>query len=210
MNILLDFDGVLFNNKHVHNIVADRSVAFLKQRLNLRTHREARFVNQALYPLKGHTALIFDNEPDAITDYNNTVFDKKLMHMLPGLVNSQDYDHLMKIRFLRYRLPENVRIGLCTNTTFGYCQEILHALDTPVEEIFDDVFTSDYGLAKPQVAFWDDVENQLPTENPIVLLDDSPLNVQGVQTRGGRWKSVIISDPESLYLFLEYMVSNNF
>jgi HAD superfamily hydrolase (TIGR01509 family) len=117
----------------------------------------------------------------------------------------------MKVRRLRSRLSENVRVGLCTNTTFSYCQEILHALDTPLDEVFDDVFTSDYGLAKPQTAFWNDVESQFPVKSPIVLLDDSPLNIQGVQAlKRDHWKSVLISDPESLYLFLEFLVSNNF
>lgn len=211
MHLLLDFDGVLFHNKNVHSIVADRSVAFVKQRLNLKTYREARFVNRALYPLKGHTALIFEHDPDAVLEYNKMVFDETLMYMLPGLVNTQDYDHLMKVRRLRNRLSENVRVGLCTNTTFSYCQEILDALGTSVDELFDDVFTSDYGLAKPQIAFWNDVESQIPERSPIVLLDDSPLNIQGVQAlKRPHWKSVLVSDPESLYLFLEFLVSNNF
>jgi len=211
MNLLLDFDGVLFNNKNVHSIVADRSVTFVKQRLNLKTYREARFVNRALYPLKGHTALIFENDPDAVLEYNKMVFDETLMYMLPGLVNTQDYDHMMKVRRLRNRLSDNVRVGLCTNTTFSYCQEILDALGTSVDELFDDVFTSDYGLAKPQTAFWNDVESQFPERSPIVLLDDSLLNIQGVQVlKRPHWKSVLISDPESLYLFLEFLVSNNF
>ena len=210
MNLLLDFDGVLFNNKNVHSVVADRSVAFVKQRLNLNTYREARFVNRALYPLKGHTALIFENDPNAVLEYNKMVFDEKLLYMLPGLVNSQDYEHLATVQRLRNRLSEDVRVGLCTNTTFSYCQEIMHALGYSVEDFFDDVFTSDYGLVKPHTAFWNDVENHFPERSPIVLLDDSPLNVQGVQTHSGRWKSVLISDPESLYLFLEFLVSNNF
>lgn len=211
MNLLLDFDGVLFNNKNVHSIVADRSVAFVKQCLNLNTYREARFVNRALFPLKGHTALIFENNPNAVLDYNNMVFDDKFMYMLPGLVDSQDYEHMMNICRLRNRLSENVRVGLCTNTTFSYCQEIMNALGTSVDEVFDDVFTSDYGLVKPQTAFWNDVEHQLDKSNPILLLDDSPLNIQGVQAlKKPRWKSVLISDPESLYLFLEFLISNNF
>lgn len=209
MNLLLDFDGVLFNNKNVQSIVADRSVAFVKQRLNLSTYREARFVNRALYPLKGHTALLIENDPNAVRDYNQMVFDESLLYMLPGLVNMQDYEHLMKVRRLRNRLSKNVRVGLCTNTTFGYCQEIMHALNVSVDDVFDDVFTSDSGLVKPQTAFWNNVESQIPGKSPIVLLDDSPLNVQGVQTRE-HWKPVIISDPESLYLFLEFLVSNNF
>ena len=211
MNLLLDFDGVLFNNKNVHSIVADRSVAFVKQRLKLNTYREARFVNRALYPMKGHTALIFKNDHNAVLEYNKMVFDEKLLYMLPGLVDSHDYDHLTKVRRLRDRLSKNVHVSLCTNTTFSYCQEILYALGTSVDELFDDVFTSDNGLAKPQPAFWNDMEFHLPDENPIVLLDDSPLNVQGVLAiDSGRWKSVLISDPESLYLFMEFLVSNNF
>lgn len=209
MNLLLDFDGVLFNNKNVQSIVADRSVAFVKQHLHLSTYREARFVNRALYPLKGHTALILENDPNAVRDYNRMVFDESLLYMLPGLVNMQDYEHMKKFGRLRHRLSENVRVGLCTNTTFSYCQEIMHALNVSIGDMFDDVFTSDSGLVKPQDDFWTDVEDQLPGKSPIVLLDDSPLNVQGVQTRE-HWKAVIVSDPESLYLFMEFLVSNNF
>lgn len=205
MNILLDFDGVVFDNKRVQSIVTERSVDFVKRRMNLKSTREARYINNSTYPVKGHTALIFDN-PNVIHDYNQCVFDESLLYYTRSLVDSRDRAHAERFLSLRKRVPQKYRFHLCTNATRSYCEHVLHALNMPVD--YEHIFTSEDGMVKPLNDYWARVEDTIPS-GKLTLIDDSPLNIIGVSTLP-RWDAVLINQPSDLYRFLELLVSDNF
>jgi beta-phosphoglucomutase-like phosphatase (HAD superfamily) len=206
MNILLDFDGVIFNNKRVHTIVADRSVNYVQRRLNLRTAQEARYINSSTYPVKGHTALIFEDDKTAIHDYNKRVFDDTLLYQVRSSIDSRDHAHANRFISLRSRVPKQFKFHLCTNATLSYCEHVLNELNMPMD--YEHVFTSDGGMVKPKAEFWTQVEDTFP-EGKLTLIDDSPLNILGVMTRD-RWDAVLINEPADLYRFLEFLISQNF
>lgn len=209
-SILLDFDGVVFNNERVKALVVEQSVKFTQRRLNLRTVQEARFINNSMYPIKGHTALIVD-EPDAIYDYNRQVFDESLLYQVQTLIVPNDIHHAQRLVSLRKRLPKHYAIYLCTNATRSYCEYVFHAMGMTMTDLFDMsyVFTSENGLVKPCVEFWTHVENTLPDHGRLTLVDDSPLNIIGIHTLP-RWDGVLINKPSDLYTYLSFLISNNF
>lgn len=211
MHILLDFDNVFFSNKQVHSIVEDRSVAYVKHRLNTKTTREARYINTLTYHVKGHTALMFENNHEAIHDYNRFVFDEAMLYRVNTLVDKHDITHAERLVSLRRRVPSKYKMHLCTNTTLSYCETVVHAMDMSMTDMFDMsyVFTSENGLAKPCPEYWTYVEQTLPPDGRLVLVDDSPLNILGVTTLP-RWDAVLINNPEDLYTFLSILISDNF
>jgi FMN phosphatase YigB (HAD superfamily) len=207
MNILLDFDGVVFDNKRVQSLVTEKSVEFLQHKLRL-CPKQARFVNSSTYPVKGHTALICENHQEAIHEYNAFVFSKRNLERVASLVDPNDRTHWKRVTSLRKYIRSGYRFSLCTNATRGYCEAILDELDAPLADCFDHVFTSEQGFVKPQRDYYAHVEHTLP-EGKLVLIDDSPLNILGVSAESSRWDAVLINRPQDLHTFLEVLVSDN-
>ena len=76
--VLLDFDGVVFCNKQIHQYVEHRSVEFVKHRWKL-SDIEAKKTNKKSYKTHGHTCLGFeDANGELLQDYNNFVFDTNI------------------------------------------------------------------------------------------------------------------------------------
>lgn len=206
-SILLDFDGVVFNNPRVNALVTDRSVAFTQQKLKLPNSKEARYVNSYMYPIKGHTALIFE-DPNAIHEYNRYVFNESFLYHIHTLVDAKDVIHVQRLVSMRRRIPK-YKIHLCTNATRSYCETVFHAMGVPMTDLFDMsyVFTSENGLVKPTLAFWNHVQESIPV-GKLTLVDDSPLNILGVDALS-RWDGVLITEPTDLYTYLSVIISDN-
>ena len=207
--ILLDFDGVVFDNPRVHALITERSVAFTQRRLKLRTLKEARYINSSLYPIKGHTARILD-DPNDIHEYNREVFDESFLYQVHTLVDSNDIHHAQRLVSLRKRVPKKYTFHLCTNATRSYCETIFHAMGLSMSDLFDMsyVFTSENGLVKPQPEFWKHIEHTCP-EQRLTLVDDSPLNILGINALP-RWDAVLINESNDVYTYLSHLISENF
>lgn len=196
MNILLDFDGVVFDNKRVQSMVTEKSVEFLQHKLRL-SPTQARFVNSSSYPVRGHTALICE-KGDAIHEYNEFVFSPCALKKVASFVDQDDQARWNRLK--SYVYSSDYHFSLCTNATRSYCETVLATLNASLD-CFDHVFTSEIGFVKPQKDYYAHVEHTFP-EGKLVLIDDSPLNILGV-THLPRWEAVLVNQPSDLYTFLQ-------
>jgi FMN phosphatase YigB (HAD superfamily) len=182
--VLVDFDGVLFNNRRVANMVRERSVDFLSRNLNVSLSEAAR-VNSAWYPIQGHTALV-------IRHVNTVTLVRKC-------VDERDHRRMDRI----VSKTQTKKHHLCTNAPLSYCEQVMHDLGYTLADVFDmsHAFTSDDGTVKPQDAYWTKIENELPDHRKRLLLDDSAVHVLTAGVRPG-WDATLIQTEEQLYQYL--------
>jgi len=207
--ILLDFDGIIFRNRNVHNKITEKSIQFLKSKGNFHSDKYVCYFNSTRYPIKGHSALILPkgNTEKAIKEYNDTVFDEPLMHFIRKSVNEDDQRHVRRILEIKRTLPSDATFHLCTNTPLRYCEEVMNSLALPLNLLFDTScsFTSDNNQVKPQPTFWDSVEKHPYFHNytnTIELVDDSIVNIVSLKDRA-RWMTHYINNDQNLYYFLK-------
>lgn len=198
--VLIDFDGVLFNNRRVAHMVRERSVDFLSRNLNISVPDAAR-VNSAWYPIHGHTALLI-KQVDTIKlvrKYNQEVFDEDLLYRIASCVDDRDHRHMDRI----VSKTKTKKHHLCTNAPLSYCEQVMFELGYTLTDLFDmsHVFTSDDGTVKPQDAYWMKIEKELP-DHTKRLLDDSPVHVLTAGVRPG-WHTTLVQNEEQLYQFID-------
>lgn len=181
---LLDFDGVIFHNPCVRDYIVQKSIDYVKTRSRLLTI-DAEIINKKGYEKYGHTALIYGKRRTSTHLYNHHVFAKhreNIMELVDKSVGETNKQHLKDL--IEIKQIFDYEYVLCTNTPLWYCEYILTSLDTSYEEMFGEnaAFTSDNGLLKPTDIFYDHVEEQLHHDH-YVLIDDSILNIHGIQNR---------------------------
>jgi hypothetical protein len=186
MNILLDFDGIIFRNKAFTRIIEKKSIEFVEKYWNV-SASHSKFLNKILYKKHGHTAnglakLTKNSLPDVIKDYNDYVFVKNVKHYeFEGLLNKDDY-----VRFdtLSHYMRNNMdgKYGLFTNAPLVWCETVSLMIGYDLSHIidYDKVFTSDEGLLKPNMDAYNNVTGVLSSEEKIHFIDDSVLNIEPV------------------------------
>lgn len=208
--ILLDFDGVLFRNRNIHNEVTKRSIQFVKNNGHFKSNKEANYFNTTKYPVNGHSALILPKHipvKNAIQNYNNSVFDERLMYIIRATVNEDDYRHLKRVLAIKRSLHPDIQFHLCTSAPMRYCENVMNSLAIPMDLLFDTTcsFTSDTNIVKPQYEYWEAIEKHpyfSSNLETIELVDDSIVNVLSVTNRG-RWMPHFINTDQNLYYFLQ-------
>ena len=189
--ILLDFDGVVFHNKHVHDYVSMRSIDYVSTRSNVK-FEDAIMINKHGYRKHGHTALIYGESPRSIHMYNHHVF-RKHQELLKKLIRqsiTKDDEYFLRDLMSMKRIY-GYEYVLCTNTPKWYCEYVMNTLDSSCEEMFGtDVFTSDNGRVKPCKEYYNNIEKRLQLEH-YTFMDDSILNIQGIQARSN-WTGHLI------------------
>ena len=195
--ILLDFDGVLFHNKYVHDYIALKSIDYVRTRSNTK-FEDAIFINKHGYTKHGHSALIYGNNPTSIHMYNHHVYNQHsnlLKKLIKTSITKEDSYYLRDLMSMKDIYGHE--FVLCTNTPKWYCEYILNMLDTSCEELFrNDVFTSDNGRVKPCKEYYDNIENRLRLEH-YRFVDDSILNIQGIGNREN-WTGYLVHDKNDI------------
>ena len=196
--ILLDFDGVVFHNPYVYEFIGSKSTDYVKMR-SIVPLEEARRVSKIGYEKYGHTSLIYGNKPTLTHLYNYNVFTKykkELIELIYKTINKKNKRHVQDLLVLKNTF--DYQYILCTNTPKWYCECVLHALDTSYADLFcnDICFTSDNGLLKPCEDYFDNVETYLK-QDEYIFIDDSILNIQGIQTRSN-WKGHLVHNEQEV------------
>lgn len=170
--ILLDFDGVVFCNKQIHQYVEHRSVEFVKHKWNL-SYTEAKKMNKKSYKTYGHTCLGFENDNgELLQEYNKFVFNTNIPF---DAVNQNDQKRMKRI--IDIKNDRNLDIYVCTNATLDYCTNIMNQMRLPFDYLFSTqyIFTSDtLNEIKPTQIFFDKVNENV---NNIAFFDDSMMNI---------------------------------
>lgn len=200
--LLLDLDGVLLHNHKIQKHIEERSVAFILQDRRFREKYKDDSVsfgykmNKIGYKSCGHTARWLENTKQCALEYNDYVYDDNTLNFVRNNLTEADYYHLQKVQHLLEDMEMD--IGLCTNTPIRYCETILYpgfGTSHVNRRLLENSFTSDTGLLKPNPDFYDACECK---DEPIYFVDDSRINVEGIQSRPN-WFGIHVTDRTDLY-----------
>jgi FMN phosphatase YigB (HAD superfamily) len=178
MNILLDFDGVILQNKKLEQIITKRSVDYVYSKSNT-CYTYAANYNRKMYKKLGHTALIFNNSANyhhEVCEYNEKVFHELDFDKdIKPFINNEDVLHVSEIL---NSFEGNNKPGLFTNTPLIWVYETLGMLGFEIDNVFntDMMFTSDEGFVKPKMDAYSKVNSFLEKQQ-IVFIDDNEKNI---------------------------------
>lgn len=224
--ILLDFDGVLFKNNRVHEYIKHKSVKFLRNNDRFKKHfshgvetyEMASKINEIGYKTMGHTSMLIDKSTKAVLDYNDYVFDEYTLSFTRNSLTTDDFKLMNDVAHCLQRT--NKHIGLFTNAPIRYCATILDSLSQDMDlrhEFYSNAFTSDTGLVKPDLKFYETVDKALyssehETSTEIYFIDDTLLNITKVfehrKSFENKWFPICINSKTSLVDYLECLSEN--
>ena len=224
--ILLDFDGVLFKNNRVHEYIKHKSVKFLRNNDRFKkkfphgveSYEMASKINEIGYKTMGHTSMLIDKSTKAVLDYNDYVFDESTLCFTRNCLTTEDFKLLDDVAHCLQQT--NKRIGLFTNTPMRYCTTILDPLLEDIDlrhELYSNAFTSDTGLVKPDLKFYETVDKALyfsehERSSEIFFIDDTFLNIQKVfhhrKSFENKWFPICVNSKSSLFDYLESLREN--
>lgn len=201
MNTLLDFDGIIFRNEKVNEVIGQKSIDFVNKKLNL-SYSKSKTVNKFLYRTYGHTAIgiakyTFEKPENVVLDYNNFVFDNINYQDIKSYLTKEDKK---RISMLSHRSKVfNHKFGLFTNAPLSWCENLFYYLDDDLSNMidYDKVFTSDEGLLKPNISVYQNIENNL--NDNIHFIEDSYINLLPVKNNK-KWKTYLINSDNILDL----------
>ena len=198
--VLVDFDGVVFRNAKVSHMVTEKSIRYIASRKGVH-YRDAKLMNKAGYTKLGHTARLVSDDADAVKDYNEYVFDRKLFRWMAETIGHEDATLLQRVS--NARTNNDLRLVLCTNAPKTYCEHVLFYLGISWSDVFDDdiCFTSDTGLVKPLDAYYNHIEDALGF-NEYHFIDDSVSNIMPCVHRP-QWKGCVINNEKDLMVYLD-------
>lgn len=215
--ILFDVDGILLLNKNIQDYIKHRSICFLRnyKKFNKKyplaslSCNASSKLNEIGYKQFGHTSLIVEDSKDCVKDYNDYVFDENTMLYIKNTLTVTDNIHLDKIRLILNK-NKNIDIGLCTNTPLRYCEAVIYPGETNTfkENLLNNAFTSDKGLIKPKLNFYNNVNMSLYNSH-VHFIDDSILNLNGVESLPNWYPVLIDKNTEvNLYHYLNVLSSS--
>lgn len=198
---LIDFDGVVYNNRKTFEHINAKSIQYISQRLQIPHHQASR-LNAINYKKRGHTVFATSTPID---DYNDYVFDT---HMLTDvLYNVYDEEDTVRLRNLMKRKELlNLDLILCTNAPMRYCIRVLELSGYTFHDMFSSAisFTSDsVNQVKPSLDFFNHVHFEIEkngiTNEGIRFYDDSTLNINTMHENMSQWKPVLFDSSDETF-----------
>lgn len=166
---LLDFDGVLYNNKNAFSYITKRASQFVHKKMKL-PGRNADFrtelLNTNLYKTYGHTVegLNACGYKTTIQEFNEFVYDN---------FPYNDFKESIKI-------PDKENIYIFSNAPKEYCEKLIKHSPCQLRETrninyIQDVIGHDY-ILKPDKKIYNDITNAF-LGDIIVFVDDALINL---------------------------------
>lgn len=193
--VLLDFDGVLFKNRKVHEIIQRKSIGFVARKMHI-TPQKAAKINEHHYRTFGHT--IMNLPHGTLVDYNREVFNTIDWDFVKNCITDDDR-YVMETFFeLKCQFPATTHY-LFSNATLDYCEKVTNAIGYNLMELVDcNVFTSDIitekiqnDFVKPLPYTYSYVEDIIASTQQLHFLDDNPLNIAPLKYNS-RWNPHLI------------------
>lgn len=190
-NVLLDFDGVLFQNKRIHEIIKEKSVDYVSRRLRI-SRQTADTINTHHYRHFGHTTLHLPK--GTLRSYNREVFGTLDWDLVHDCITDEDRRR-MGTYFHMANLFPYINHYVFSNAPFDYCSKITNAIGYDLSDLVNpNVFTSDiisdklgadflkplpHTYAYVQSFFHGDGDERRLRKKqcPLFFLDDSPINL---------------------------------
>lgn len=190
--ILLDFDGVIFREHALHNIVSRRCRQFVKRYVRVKDPHVLREINKSMYESTGHTLLGLKKLGYNISrdEFNKYVYDhidygSHLKEISP--VQRQEIEHL---KLLKDKcLDEKWDLHVFSNAPDFWCNTISHELfnfTLPTTTAFTN------GYFKPDERSYKGIDAHFNASS-YVFVDDKMVNLLNVP-KDGRWSCVFMND----------------
>jgi FMN phosphatase YigB (HAD superfamily) len=189
--VLLDVDGVVFNNKFLFQKVSNRIVKYVSNTYHKNlTHNQAVHLNSVLYTTHGHTlrglrTLYDDKKRNYRTDnFNNRIYDNNTIELLKTYLKytkpSREFTE-----FAEYCNKNKIRLYLFSNAPYKWCYEIANNLNLldymPPENILTSshILFEEEQLLKPDIRIYDKVYNYInkDSSSKMYFIDDSFINL---------------------------------
>ena len=199
--LLIDFDGVVYNNRKTFEHINAKSIQYISKRLQI-PHQQAVRLNAINYEKRGHTIFATSTPID---DYNDYVFDSHMLSDVLYKVYDEDDTHRLRHLVKRKELL-NLDLILCTNAPLRYCIRVLELSGYAFHDVFSSAvsFTSDsVHDVKPSVDFFNHVHFELEkngfTNEGIHFYDDSKLNISTMRESMSQWKPVLFDSSDETF-----------
>lgn len=195
--ILLDFDGVIFKNHHLHNVVGRKCEQFVNRYVRVKDKQTLKIVNKSLYETTGHTLLGLQKLGYDICfeEFNNFVYKDIDYTSVRAYISEEQERELSCVKKIKSYCDQNPNIDfrIFSNAPDIWCNTIS-------EELFSFTIPTTYdqtkNILKPDEAAYVAIEKQLPSQK-YVFVDDKLCNLLNVPING-KWTSVWMNPDESL------------
>lgn len=179
--MMLDFDGVLLRNQRVQKFIGHRCTEYLAKRTGL-SFAHAKRINQARYPVHGHTAFVLERDfgiPTRPKEFNAGVYGDIDYDRMRAMLTDRDITYTRE--FLETWNIDKRSSFVFTNAPRQWVLELDKVLRMPFEDYR--ILGSDVlGYFKPDPRAYAEAEFfvhlVMPHANALCLVDDSVENVK--------------------------------
>ena len=201
--LLLDFDGVIFNNSKMNQMIQHRATIYFQHHTRMPYHVAAK-LNSKYYKPYGHTVyfmkdILEDSDSVSIKEFNEFVYSSKTLDTISKELNSNDVQMAKMWRDTIQQFKENdYFIKLFSNAPSIWIDRCLEELPYNLNYLLDDCFCFDnLENLKPNKNSYNCVHE---SEQKIVFVDDSVDNLKPVQ-HYEHWKPVHFGESEGDIFF---------
>lgn len=183
-SLLLDFDGVIFNNIRMNRIIQHRATLYLQNYTHM-PYYVASKVNAKLYKKYGHTVYLMKDlieYPENITmnDFNDYVYSSKVLDSISEEIDNDDiYTANQWSDTIQQFKDNDYKVKIFSNAPSKWIERCLNVLPGDMHSIFDDCFCFDNleSLKPTEDSYFEVYEN----EKKIIFVDDSIDNLKPTQ-----------------------------
>ena len=131
-SVILDFDGVVFDNKKINALVSHRSNQFISKKMSVDMNKAKELNN---YKKTGHSVFSIDDDyKNIIHDYNDYVFSEKNRKEYANMITQENKDIFKQLVDIKNK--RDLTCYLFTNGPIHYCVDIMHACDSRFDLLF--------------------------------------------------------------------------
>ena len=197
INVLLDFDGVIFKNTKIHKLIEEKSIEYVANTLNV-PKKKAIQISNYNYKNNGHTTISSITKHGLnIHDYNEYVFDNMNWNEIKTCFNKNDFENLDIYKRLYNKYNKyNINYYLYSNASLSYCVNVLKHLNYDLFDLFEpETFTSSNCELKPLCDSYQHVENTIHqlNNNKLHFIDDNLINLQPLQ-HNVKWTTYLLDE----------------
>jgi len=177
--LLLDFDGVVLQNKQLSVYQSRRSAKFLQKHTYLPMSTCLK-INSTYYPKYGHTVLMVNDmfgKKTTLEEYNEYVFNKAHLVRLNRLVCDNTVGHMKGFKKVFNECQKNdIDWAIFSNANINWVTHFaeLGGLDDVTTERI--IYPTTIDMLKPNKKAYDYIES-VYREHDVVFVDDSAINL---------------------------------
>lgn len=187
-HVLVDFDGVIIQNKKCQKVVENRIVQYVARNYNISDIKEARLLNTFLYKKYGHTYWGLRDVPPirhvnhtTLTDFNSAVYGPGLADEIieaTGGFECFQNDLENWQRFCSLCAGSATQNYIFSNAPKNWCDFFTGCINTKYSvSNLHDYIPDGLELLKPRKEIYQFINQDIVKHQPVVFIDDSVINL---------------------------------